>query len=168
MVVGLVETDSKTKTQLQTASQRAIKRIDKDFSGKMDDFWDLVFAVALEKCPVETGTLASSIRVVDGAFDPSGFSGVSVTVNGMGGYGAVERSIVAGGEEYINPKTHGPCDYASYVEVGHMTKNGGFVEGAFFLTDALNECEPQLDEILNGFADDVEKEFCEGSKGSPP
>jgi hypothetical protein len=55
------------------------------------------FAVNMAKslCPVDTGTLQSSIR-----------------------YEVLPDGVVlkAGGSEYINPKTKRPCDYAPYVE----------------------------------------------------
>lgn len=41
-----------------------------------------------------------------------------------------------------------PVKYASYVEFGHRTVNGGFVEGQYFLTTAEGILENEKDRIL--------------------
>ena len=50
-------------------------------------------------CPVDTGTLRNSIRIEE------------TTVGNTVGF-----RLVAGGRDYINPKTGRPCDYARMVE----------------------------------------------------
>lgn len=55
-------------------------------------------AAAKAFCPVETGTLMGTIRWVL--------------------RGAYEAALIAGGLQYINPKTGRPVDYARYVHEG--------------------------------------------------
>lgn len=55
----------------------------------------------------------------------------------------VEKS----GHYYI-VRVKNPVKYASYVEFGHRTVNGGFVEGRYFLTRAEAVLENEKDRIL--------------------
>lgn len=42
-----------------------------------------------------------------------------------------------------------PVHYASYVEHGHKTRNGGFVQGKFMLEKAVNRTHNRLQEIFD-------------------
>lgn len=61
----------------------------------IDQTADIIVEAAKQIVPVDTGTLQKSIRK-------------EVAGNII--------SVIAGGTEYINPKTKGPCNYAPYVE----------------------------------------------------
>lgn len=51
-----------------------------------------------------------------------------------------------GGDYVIEIKN--PVDYASYVEYGHRTRSGGWVEGQFFLTISEDELEKVTPKVL--------------------
>jgi len=61
----------------------------------VNEIADLIVQLAKQAVPVDTGTLQRSIR--------KEFAGELV-------------SVIAGGVEFINPKTGKPCDYAPHVE----------------------------------------------------
>jgi hypothetical protein len=67
-------------------------------------------------CPVDTGTLRSSIR--------KEFEGESILV-------------VAGGPEYINPKSHKGCDYAEIVEIRHPFMRPAALEAEATVNDLI-------------------------------
>ena len=99
---------------------------------------------------VETGTLYSSIRIVEGVPEVESYYGVAAGPEGSmpSDYDYIEKTIVAGGMEYIKP-TGEPCDYSESHHDGFHTRSGGWVNGTFFLSDAISINEIALDELLD-------------------
>ena len=63
--------------------------------------------------------------------------------------GAYAKSLpVEKSGNYYIIRVINPVEYASYVEFGHRTVNGGFVEGQYFLTSAEAILENEKDRIL--------------------
>ena len=63
--------------------------------------------------------------------------------------GAYAKSLpVEKSGNYYIIRVINPVEYASYVEFGHRTVNGGFVKGRYFLTKAEAILENEKDRIL--------------------
>lgn len=52
-----------------------------------------------------------------------------------------------------------PVEYASYVEFGHRTVNGGVVEGQYFFTKAQGELEIERESIIRNELDKFLKQY---------
>jgi hypothetical protein len=92
-------------------------------------------ALAIELCPKDTGSLASSVSLEEGTLQAGDF------YNG---------SIFAGSDDIINPKTKRPTsEYVLFVHEGHLMPDGSFYEGVPFLTEAIMAYEAELDEAVN-------------------
>ena len=93
--------------------------------------------LAIEMCPKDTGSLASSISLEGGSLEKSA------------GPDFYEQSIFAGSEGVVNPKTGVPTStYALMVHDGHSMPDGGFYEGVPFLSDALAAFEGELESAV--------------------
>ena len=77
---------------------------------------NMVLARAIPITPVDTGTLRRSWHVTD------------VQLNGD------EYTITV----FNDATQSSPVSYASFVEYGHMTVSGGWVEGRFMLTTSID------------------------------
>lgn len=108
---------------------------------KLNMLIDKIVDEAIARCPKVTGTLASTIRAVQGA---AGLFG-----GGMKAFSIYDMSIVAGDPSVINPKSGRPCNYAEWVHDGHPTKSGGFVVGQPFLTEAMMMYENEIDRVVD-------------------
>lgn len=163
------ETDYGTKTDLQVASNNSAKVAKTEFVKKIDDWWKMVFDTAFELCPKDTWTLATSLHIVEGVPDVSAFFGVAAGPQGNSpaDYDVINKSIVAGGEQYINPKTGKGCTYAEAVHDGHLTRGGGWVEGTYFLSDAIEMGTPILDKLLEETYQAIATEWSKGSRPKP-
>lgn len=85
---------------------------------------DFMVITSRTLCPVDTGTLQSSIRKIPGW---------------TGGVYRYSITVIAGGAGFINPKTNGPCNYAAIQErrVGYM--RGGWESIRGFITGLIRE-----------------------------
>jgi hypothetical protein len=96
---------------------------------------------AVELCPKDTGSLASSISLEEGTISSSS------TGQGSEFYNC---QIYAGNESIINPKTGKPTsEYAQLVHDGHAMRDGSMWEGEPFLEDAMSEFEPLLEDAVS-------------------
>lgn len=136
----------------------ATKRVDnvakKKFQKSIDDWWKRVRDLAKSKCPVDTGTLQSTIRIIYSPVTEIGFGAfyeVTATETNI----EVDRMLVAGGM-LINPKTGRICDYAEVVHDGFPPENR---PANPFLDDAINEMEPELMTIMSQFMNEIEREW---------
>ena len=93
-----------------------ISRVNDAVREAVDQVADIIVEAAKQIVPVDTGTLQSSIR--------------KETAEHL-------ISVIAGGADFINPKTGKPCDYAAAVEVRQP-----FMKLA--LTSAEHEIEAQI------------------------
>ena len=141
----------KQEEKLREDLVEARRRINKKFRDQIIAWWNRVKDTAYRLCPKDTGTLASTIRVVKRSEANVGFHAEKVAE----ALPVVNRVIVAGGMK-INPKTGRICDYATYVHDGHRTPSGGFVPPRPFLTDAIARHLPELQKILDEIFKEVE------------
>jgi len=108
----------------------------------LDEVIDKIVEMAIDECPKDTGTLASTIKAIDGSLGGIFGGGIkSLTV--------FNKTIMAGDVTKINPKTGKPCDYASLVHDGHTTKSGGFWGGIPFLTNAMMAYEDEIEAAID-------------------
>jgi len=105
--------------------------------------------VAKQLCPIDTGTLATSIRIVTQA-PTGGF--FEVTKDPLSNKIGVTALITAGGW-LVNPKTGRIVDYAQAVHDGHITRGGGYYMGVPFLTMAIDQCEPEYQMMVKRIQD---------------
>lgn len=139
----------------------ATKRVDgvakKDFQKAIDDWWKRVRDRAKELCAdraYDTGTLYNTIRIVYAPVTEIGFGAfyeITATATSI----TVDRMLVAGGM-LINPKTGRLCDYAEIVHDGYPPDKRA---PTYFLTDAIDEMEPELIEIMEKFMTEIENEW---------
>jgi len=145
MSVALEETE-KGKAEIRDSLDKYRKELGRGtvIKRKLDEVIDRIVEDAILGCPKDTGTLASTIKAVEGA---SGIFGA-----GIKGFTVYDKSIVAGDPSVTNPKTGRPCIYAPLVHDGHATKSGGWYAGSPFLSDAImaheDEVERAVDEAL--------------------
>lgn len=124
MVVNIFEYDYGTKH----ASRKMLQRLQAEHPEKFRKMYFLwlqrVYHKAKKYCPVDTGALRASIRVVEGATPysrPTDISkhiaaaGAKAKPSGMGPE-EVQLWLVAGGGGYINPKKGKEVDYAEIQE----------------------------------------------------
>lgn len=97
---------------------------------ELDSVMEQVKQTAIELCPKDTGSLASSIGLENGVISAGDF------------YGA---NIYAGSEDVVNPKTgKATSEYAMLVHDGH-----GNYEGVPFLVEALMFYENELEACVS-------------------
>lgn len=145
----ITETDDGTKEGAVADAEAYQKRLNKKFIQAMDDWWEDVKMTAIALCPVDTGTLASTIRIVVQA--PSGTS-YEVSA-GAEGHPEIVQMIVAGGL-LVNPKTGRICDYAQVVHDGYPEEGR---DPNPFLTSAIMLNMDRLETILSNLLGDAER-----------
>jgi hypothetical protein len=127
-------------------------KIEKEAKRALTRVWNDVYKEAISMCPVDTGTLVSSIKLVvsrsndfniGGELKESTFaiSGKSASVfNGM---------IIAGDDKKMNPKNRmTSSQYCSIVHDGAY-HNGTWVDGVPFLTMALEKYASKIEKAVN-------------------
>lgn len=86
------------------------------------------------------------------------------------GWGAKSGSAAAGYAESLNVQKSGntytveivnPVDYASYVEFGHRTVNGGWVEGRYMLTVSEEKLKTVAPAVLESMVLKKLREACD-------
>lgn len=86
------------------------------------------------------------------------------------GWGAKSGSAAAGYAESLNVQKSGntytveivnPVDYASYVEFGHRTVNGGWVEGRYMLTISEEKLKTVAPAVLESMVLKKLREACD-------
>lgn len=118
---------------------------------RIEEVWTKIYEMALSLCPVDTGSLVSTIRLISGG-DLTENSGE--TIGGglpMVGEGAsiYNGIITVGDPTVVNPKNHQPTSvYANMVHDGHFNSGGGYIQGVPFLTDAIDAYEGELMEAI--------------------
>ena len=165
-MIGIEEDDNGSKKALADSLSASQTQLVEDAQSKLDEVWDKIYETALMLCPVDTGTLLSTIKIVQG--DSGTPEGSSYTPEGSGGEEAItiyDSTIMAGDESVINPKSGMPCIYAQWVHDGHLTRGGTITEPQPFLEDAILEHEAELDEAINDMMDAIGAESGGGGEG---
>lgn len=154
MSVILVESDEGTKQKVMRKVEEYDKKIDDALRQKLDKVWDKVLWDAIMECPIVTATLASTIRIVEGAF--GGLMGGHIA-----GRMVFDRTITAGDEMVTKPDGT-PCIYAQWVHDGYVhPKSGRFVVGHPFLEIALEMNMPELEKAIEEAFNERDKIFGE-------
>lgn len=149
MVVIVRETDSGSKKRAMQATYRTAHAGATTTQNEMLKWLSKVVMLAKSLCPVETGTLARTIRIVTQA-PTGGF--FEVVKNPLENKIGVTALITAGGW-LVNPKTGFICDYAQAVHDGHLTRGGGYYAGVPFLTMAIDASEAEYQEMVKKIGD---------------
>jgi len=124
--------EAEVKRQLEEIRDELCEQI----TNELDAIMEQIKADAILLCPVDTGSLRSSISLTGGA--------ISV------GNDFYEASIYAGDPSIINPKSgKGTDEYAELVESGHALRDGTFWEGSGFLSQAMMMHEAELESAVD-------------------
>lgn len=136
-MIGITESDNGGKTRTQQALKKVQEDLPEKIRARLNAVWDKIWNDAIMLCPVETGALASSIKVIEG-----GMLGESGLIKA---FTIFDKTIMAGDIIIVNPRSGMPTsEYALLVHDGHPTKSGGSVPAQPFLTDALAMNETEL------------------------
>jgi hypothetical protein len=150
MVIIISETDDGTKMKTKYEIEKFSRKLPEEIRAELEEIWDKIWMEAINLCPIDTGALASSIKVLEGASETLGGMGggnVKTVTAGpsLSGELVFDRTIMAGDEIIINPKTgKSTAVYASLVHDGHMMRDGTFWHGVPFLTEAVAKYEGEL------------------------
>ena len=126
------------KKQVIKYLDKARQELPEKIKDELEQIWQDILDDAKRLCPVDTGTLRSTIRIADMTGIMSGFS------PHIKGVQVFHKAIVAGDYTVINPKTGRPCIYAVWVHDGHRLRDGRFWAGVPFLTEAFMRNEKRL------------------------
>lgn len=148
--ISITETDNGSKGRAITAADRFPEELSVEAKWKIRVWWEKVLDTARALCPVDTGTLQTTIRIEDidmdfGSYFEKTFSPQHELINSQ---------IVAGGL-LVNPKTGRVCDYAQAVHDGHFTRSGRWMPPVAFIEMAIQIHSPELDYIMSKALDKV-------------
>lgn len=160
MAINIVEYDYGTKA----ASRKMLWKLQTEHPEKfrkMYFYWlQRVYQKARQFCPVDTGALRASIRVVEGdspyqqrpsdIFKYTAAAGARAKPSGMGPV-ELKLWLVAGGGGYINPKKGTEVDYAQIQE-----------ERKHFLTRAMRAEMPTIEKMMDEHWKWIQKTFYSG------
>ena len=153
----LTETDSGTKRETREALEKTSKELGKEFQEAIKEYWEAVYAATQRLCwelvysgpesphYKRTGTLYNTIRLV-WELEPTGTAYEVVATS----QGAEITALIIVGGQLINPTTGRICDYAQAVHDGTI-----YMQERPFLTMAIAECEPLLQEIMQKHLDEA-------------
>src|SRR3972149_2368240 len=152
----ITEDDKGTKKAMRNALDKTRRNFEdgSEIVMELNRVWDKILQDAIDICPKDTGSLARTIRIVK---IPLGIS--------LGGLSEMkeitifDRSIIAGDEMVINPKTKSGVNYASYVHDGFIRQNGVVETGRPFLTEALALNEEELNRAIERALNKLGKKF---------
>lgn len=147
-MAAVEEDDAGTKQGVIDSLKGVDEKLIEEAQDKLEAVWEKILETAIMLCPIDTGTLMSTIRLVSGDSTPEG---ASYTPEGGGGEKAVtiyDSTIIAGDENTTKPNGE-PCIYAEWVHDGHFDRSGRWVEGQPFLEEAILEHEDELDEAID-------------------
>lgn len=154
MSVILKESDDGTKQKVVKKIEEYDKKLDDTLRQKLDKVWDKVLWDAIMECPIITGTLASTIRIVEGAF--GGLMGGHIA-----GRMVFDRTITAGDETVTKPDGS-PCIYAQWVHDGFIhPRSGRLTRATPFLEIALERNFAELEKAINEAFGERDKVFGE-------
>jgi len=142
MSIQITEDDNGTKRLTINKLKKVSKRLTPELRAELDQVWDNVLMDAIGECPILSGALASTIRIVEGAF--GGMMG------GVVGRMVFDRSITAGDETILNPRGVPTSHYASSVHDGYThPRSGNWIAGYPFLEIALDRNMADLERAIN-------------------
>ena len=150
--ISLTETDYGSKARAKKATEELPLEISKECARELELWWQKVLETAKRLCieygAFDTFTLYNSIRIEDlGVITGQYFEKVAQA------HDLINKMIVAGGAQFINPKTHKPCNYAESVHdgTGRNLKKGPRP----FLYDAIALNWNEYEQIMNRCLDNA-------------
>jgi hypothetical protein len=152
------ETDYGSKGRAIAATKQFPVVLSGEARWRLRVWWEKVLETARLLCPIGTGTLMATGRIVDKASpDVGGSFEVARSINDE----LISSMIVFGGI-LVNPISGRICDYAQAVHDGHFTVNGRWIPPQQFVTDAMNLHMMELDQILGEAVDKTAREVWVG------
>lgn len=154
MVIALDESDNGTKQGTADNLKKIPENINKDAKARLEDIWNTIYLEAVGNCPIDTGSLVSTIQLVTSDEDIGTWEGeAQPTGSAEKAIAFFNGTITAGSDSVINPKNGMPTSqYAAYVHDGHFDKSGRWIDEQPFLTDAfynhLDELQEAVDEVI--------------------
>mgnify|MGYP001054056052 CR=1 FL=1 len=142
MSVQIQEDDNGTKEKTIEEIDGIKKELPPEVAKQLNKVWEKILRDARTLCPVDTGTLKSTIRTMR---TPKGL--MSSGVGGSKDFIIFDRALVAGDSTVTKP-TGEPCIYARWVHDGHVMRNGQFWAGVPFLANALDMNETELEAAI--------------------
>jgi hypothetical protein len=134
-MISISETDNGTKQNVIRTLEEIRDNLEPAIAQELEAVMQKVLETAIELCPKDTGSLASSISLESGTIESGDFYGCS---------------IFAGNEGIVNPVTGKPTsEYAQLVHDGHVLRDGTIYEGVPFLTEALMMYEDELESAVS-------------------
>jgi len=152
--IKLEETPKGTKRAAKKAIKKILKGSPEQFKRKMKRYVRKVKRDAKRFCPVDTGTLQTSIRLVSMEDIPKGSFEVARDVT-------LTHQIIAGGPPFINPNTKHVVDYAQAVHDGVPSKG---IPPTPFLTDALAVNKVYYDTMVKEYLDWKQRQWSDRGK----
>ncbi len=156
-MAAIEEDDAGTKQGVIDNVNQINDKLIEEAQAKLQAVWQKILDTAIMLCPVDTGTLQGTVRLIEGDSTPEG---ASYTPEGGGGEKAVtiyDSTIIAGDENVTKPDGS-PCVYAEWVHDGHFSKSGRWIEAQPFLEDAILEHEDELDEAIDDVMNAIDAE----------
>jgi hypothetical protein len=148
------EDDNGTKEKLREDLDSEQKAMHENMQSSLEEVWQKIFDLAFILCPVDTGTLQSTIALV--LNEPAkGWTSYSYG----GGNKAItiyDATIVAGDDSITRPDGY-PCIYAQWVHDGHYTPWGTWVEEQPFLEMAIMAYEGELQQAIERVMRELEE-----------
>ena len=143
------ETDFGSKSRAEKATGRVPSEITAQTKWRVRVWWENVLETARILCIqygcIDTWTLYGSIRIEDVGVITGGPPLYEVAIGPH--VELINSQIVAGGLQFINPKTGNPCNYAESV---HEGTGRNLAKGPRrFLADAVDIHMTELLEIIN-------------------
>ena len=155
-LIKLEETDKGTKQAAKKAIKAITIKSPEQFKRRMARYVKKVREDARRFCPVDTGALQSSIRLVSMENIPKGHFEAARDIT-------LTHQIVAGGLPFFNPNTKRVVDYGQAVHDGVPSKG---IPPTPFLSDAIAVNKPYFDATIKGYLDWKAKEW--DDKGKQP
>jgi len=152
--IKIEETDKGTKRAAKKAIKKILKGSPEQFKRKMKRYVRRVRRDAKRFCPVDTGALQSSIRLVSMEDIPKGSFVAARDIT-------LTHQIIAGGPPYINPNTKRIVNYAQAVHDGVPSKG---IPPTPFLIDALAVNKQYYDLAVKEYLDWKQKQWSDRGK----
>ncbi len=149
MMIGLNETDNGTKRRLQSDLQSFHRKFDNETRMALEDVWQKIYEEAVANCPVDTMSLVGTIKLVTGDSAGQQIPTSNIIASGMS-MTLFNGTITVGDDAVVNPKNNIPTSwYAIWVHDGHFNRDGRWVNGQPFLSDAFDKYEAELNTALS-------------------
>lgn len=147
-MIVLKETDNGTKSRLQSDLKEFHEKFNDEVRSALEDVWDKIYEEAVVNCPVDTMSLVGTIKLVTGDVLGQQVSNSTIIGSGMS-MTLFNGTILVGDDAVINPKNNIPTSwYAIWVHDGHFNRDGVWVEGQPFLSDAFDKYEAELNAVM--------------------